>query len=437
MPGSLNISPNIWLKNCLIGEIKYLELLAKCLSIFYSTGIGECSVKYIGGLNVILKFENARVTSAFLSEHKESWSHWFSWLKLWEDEVRETFRAVWIKIYGVPVNFWRNEVFQIIAENFRRVLIPVECNIDVNNMSFGKICILTSKKEIFNYNNVKTHWRNNVFTVSIKEDGDWYPPLSSSDQGEDDGSEDDEEVIGINEDSDDDSFVEDLDYERINDDVRENDFPMCNNDEQNLVCNSTETNKNGDCNEFKESSKASDKEKLTGEEAENENVCDDADTHVGNDFNNKEKLSNSENEINSHGSNTSCYPSKAISLSNNSGPSSPSRLPDLNNPLPSSKPTVKHSISAKPHSRRSMSVKFKDIIRASNHGKKKSRKVNATQYDSTGSSSSDDINHSLQPSSSSSDEIGKTIQIGSALGYQVQGADDIIREVINGESGMD
>ncbi|KAI3720745.1 hypothetical protein L2E82_31738 [Cichorium intybus] len=110
IPDSLIIENNDWLNCRLIGEMKDLDLLAKCFSIFKTTGIGECSVIYIGGLSVLLRFENARVANAFLNEHKESWSHWFAWLNMWDPTMRATFRAVWINVYGVPPLLWSSQV---------------------------------------------------------------------------------------------------------------------------------------------------------------------------------------------------------------------------------------------------------------------------------------------------------------------------------------
>ncbi|KAI3764299.1 hypothetical protein L2E82_14306 [Cichorium intybus] len=67
IPSGLEIAYFDWLGSCLIGELKDVELLAKCFSIFHSTGIGECSVIYLGGLSVLLIFENHRVASACFS----------------------------------------------------------------------------------------------------------------------------------------------------------------------------------------------------------------------------------------------------------------------------------------------------------------------------------------------------------------------------------
>ncbi|KAI3739940.1 hypothetical protein L2E82_30354 [Cichorium intybus] len=43
IPDSIIVDSQEWLNSCLIGELKDLDLLAKCFSILHSTGIGDCS----------------------------------------------------------------------------------------------------------------------------------------------------------------------------------------------------------------------------------------------------------------------------------------------------------------------------------------------------------------------------------------------------------
>ncbi|KAI3751991.1 hypothetical protein L2E82_23089 [Cichorium intybus] len=58
IPEAVNLGCPVWLDNCLIGEVIDIELLSNFFSIFQNSGIAECSIKYAGGLMVILKFES-------------------------------------------------------------------------------------------------------------------------------------------------------------------------------------------------------------------------------------------------------------------------------------------------------------------------------------------------------------------------------------------
>ncbi|KAI3768843.1 hypothetical protein L2E82_19679 [Cichorium intybus] len=98
---------------------------------------------------------------------------------------------------------------------------------------------------------------------------------------------------------------------------------------------------------------------------------------------------------------------------------------------------IKKSVNfTKLHNRKSLSVKLKDIIRASGQRR---RKVKNSHIGCT--SSCDDSltsgfsKSSAQTVSSSFDEIQKIIQLGCAIGYQIQGEEEAIGDLISGEGG--
>ncbi|KAL4569701.1 hypothetical protein LXL04_025343 [Taraxacum kok-saghyz] len=55
-----------WLKRCLVGEMKDLELLTKCMSMIHAYGLWDCEIRYLGGLNVLLEFNSEAVADCFL-----------------------------------------------------------------------------------------------------------------------------------------------------------------------------------------------------------------------------------------------------------------------------------------------------------------------------------------------------------------------------------
>ncbi|KAI3751195.1 hypothetical protein L2E82_22242 [Cichorium intybus] len=74
IPEAVNLGGPAWVDNCLIGEVIDIELLSNFFSIFHNSGIAECSIKYAGGLLVILKFESKEISSAFLTDQRDTWS---------------------------------------------------------------------------------------------------------------------------------------------------------------------------------------------------------------------------------------------------------------------------------------------------------------------------------------------------------------------------
>ncbi|KAL4590051.1 hypothetical protein LXL04_002969 [Taraxacum kok-saghyz] len=104
-----------WLSNCLVGEMKDIETLTKCMSFIHTYGLGDCDIRYLGGLNVLLEFNSKDIADCFLRNQKVNWSVWFAWLNEWNDMYRQEYRMVWLRIMGVPPRFWGSEVFSAIA----------------------------------------------------------------------------------------------------------------------------------------------------------------------------------------------------------------------------------------------------------------------------------------------------------------------------------
>ncbi|KAL4558909.1 hypothetical protein LXL04_037114 [Taraxacum kok-saghyz] len=165
IPQGVNIRSMDRLICCLVGEIKDIELLSKCMSMIHSYGLGDCTVKYIGGLCALLEFKIEKV----------NWCAWFAWLKRWDESFRVSSRVVWLRIYGVPVNCWDPTIFTYIANNYGRILLPFDCSVEAINLSFGRICILTANLEHLKAHSCCVEWRNEKFKVRIEEDGEWYP----------------------------------------------------------------------------------------------------------------------------------------------------------------------------------------------------------------------------------------------------------------------
>ncbi|KAL4582469.1 hypothetical protein LXL04_007019 [Taraxacum kok-saghyz] len=178
IPEEVTVSEKSWLRCSLIGEMIDLERLSKCLSMVHVYGLGDCEIKYLGGLSVMLIFNTPEVADCFLRNQKINWSIWFAWLKVWEDDVQTQSRAVWFHIKGVPISLWDSEVFARIASVYGKVLIPFDCNTEVENLSYAKVCVLRDSLKAINNQEVEVQFKKQRFTVLVGEDGDWQPGLN-------------------------------------------------------------------------------------------------------------------------------------------------------------------------------------------------------------------------------------------------------------------
>ncbi|KAL4557040.1 hypothetical protein LXL04_035210 [Taraxacum kok-saghyz] len=175
IPDENELRVHTWLDSCLVGELKDIELLSKCMSLIHTYGLGDCNIRYLGGLTVLLEFNSNVIADCFLRNQRVNWSVWFGALSKWKESFNLESRAIWLKIRGVPVNCWDSKVFSSIAEQYGRVLIPFDCPEEAMDMSYGKVCVLRPSMEHLSPCNVVVKWRTCQFTVSVLKDGEWKP----------------------------------------------------------------------------------------------------------------------------------------------------------------------------------------------------------------------------------------------------------------------
>ncbi|KAL4584306.1 hypothetical protein LXL04_008902 [Taraxacum kok-saghyz] len=112
---------NKWVSdNVIIGEVLSMEHIKRLPeSIKQSEGI-----KYLGGLQLAIRFELAEEASSFLA-NPSWWKDWFNWIKRGDDQNIRFERIAWIRIIGLPLFLWDTENFSSIAS--RREAGSVDC----------------------------------------------------------------------------------------------------------------------------------------------------------------------------------------------------------------------------------------------------------------------------------------------------------------------
>ncbi|KAI3515144.1 hypothetical protein L1887_13896 [Cichorium endivia] len=135
-------------------------------------------IKYLGGLKVCLRFRTINDVTSFMTVSKE----WFSSFRRCDgvEEIQE--RTAWIRIVGVPANLWNKDNFSSIASRFGRVLIPFDVAVDARDLSHGSVCILTDNfRRIEDVLMVEANGR--LSKIGVFEMDDYWFPLKSASNG--------------------------------------------------------------------------------------------------------------------------------------------------------------------------------------------------------------------------------------------------------------
>ncbi|KAJ0717229.1 hypothetical protein HanPI659440_Chr13g0521241 [Helianthus annuus] len=148
-----------------LGRCKDIRIL-RCLdSILADNKVGGVSLSYMGGLSMLLKFDEDEVCANFLLDFSK-WKEWFSSLESWDGQSLSFERIARVKIQGIPLQLADNDVLNNIAEHHGKIVHGSNLEAEDDNLSVNRIGLLVGEGgKIQEY--VTLRWKNKMFWVWI------------------------------------------------------------------------------------------------------------------------------------------------------------------------------------------------------------------------------------------------------------------------------
>lgn len=138
-----------WLATCALAEVRNISTVANLDGILRRAGFSLGSVKYLGGLRVLIKCASADLTDKLVSAGNNQLKTWFSSVTHWNRKMEETNtgRVCWFNITGVPLHAWNPRTFEAIAERWGTVLEIEDLTCTRQQLHQGRVRVLTEKEE--------------------------------------------------------------------------------------------------------------------------------------------------------------------------------------------------------------------------------------------------------------------------------------------------
>ncbi|GKB17945.1 RNA-directed DNA polymerase, eukaryota [Tanacetum coccineum] len=164
------------MKNVILVKVRDVNLILNINNVLRKEGLFDFQCKYIGGLWLLIEFENSDSCHSLQSNKEMAW--FFTQMKPGSQTFKVDERVVWIKIDGLPLNAWTSQAYKKIASNWGRPLFVDEDPHD--SIAVGRVCVRTTiisqiievcKMEIYG----RTH------NVKIKEFARWVPDIEAMD----------------------------------------------------------------------------------------------------------------------------------------------------------------------------------------------------------------------------------------------------------------
>ncbi|KAM0062150.1 putative RNA recognition motif domain, nucleotide-binding alpha-beta plait domain superfamily [Helianthus debilis subsp. tardiflorus] len=158
----------------LLGDLKDLQSLTSLKEWLGSVRLDKVGIRYVGGLSVILVFEDKVSMMDFLST-KEVWESIFVTLVLWGGQKLRCERIAWLRILGIPLLLFENMVAERIASKIGRVVQTAQIDDKTEDFSYAMVAVIcNSVKRITK--GCKLKWRSEEFDIAIEEEiEEWIP----------------------------------------------------------------------------------------------------------------------------------------------------------------------------------------------------------------------------------------------------------------------
>lgn len=168
---------------------KKIQVLQNAWNILQNNGLGDCNVKYMGGLSFLFEWSSKEVAAESLLANNV-WPHeWFDNVKMWENDGLSFGRLTWLVIDGLPAlrrnfAFVKSMVKELgkILEIGRlyvdsKLLLPIKCLVFMSNimdicqnptiMLNGRSYSIRISEEKFNVSNLSLRPFVGIFMLMI------------------------------------------------------------------------------------------------------------------------------------------------------------------------------------------------------------------------------------------------------------------------------
>lgn len=165
-------------KRALVARCSNLNILNSIYSILGESDRHVSFLQYLGGLNMLLVFNDEHEAGFFL-RNKSIWEGWFSSLEMWIGQSIPFERVAWVGLFGIPLHLASAEVVNKVGAKIGKLVSPSVAKESDVNKSMECVGVLVGDgervKKVFSL-----RWRNKIFRVWVEEKLiDWCPPCGT------------------------------------------------------------------------------------------------------------------------------------------------------------------------------------------------------------------------------------------------------------------
>ncbi|KAM0039489.1 putative RNA recognition motif domain, nucleotide-binding alpha-beta plait domain superfamily [Helianthus debilis subsp. tardiflorus] len=164
-----------------VGRTLGIHELRSIKTLLKDAGFEGACIQYLGGLSVLIAFDNEVSMSKLLNE-KETWGQWFSSFQPWIGQALHYERLAWVNILGVPPHLVSRSVFNLIGSKYGKVVFSSQFLESDGDLSFDRLGILLDSGNRIN-GLLNLCWQDKRYKVWVIEDNEqWIPDFLDDDE---------------------------------------------------------------------------------------------------------------------------------------------------------------------------------------------------------------------------------------------------------------
>ncbi|KAJ0765820.1 putative RNA recognition motif domain, nucleotide-binding alpha-beta plait domain superfamily [Helianthus annuus] len=161
----------------LVARMIDLQALKNIKIILNDIFPGQGRVQYLGGLDVMVSFDDAEMVVA-VREAAKSVVGKFSMISIWEGQTLGFERLAWLKVQGIPLHLLSNEVIDAVGCVFGMVVDKANRSERDHDFTFEYVGVLVGDGKRVS-EEVVLNWKDRKFRVWVMEElGEWMPEFT-------------------------------------------------------------------------------------------------------------------------------------------------------------------------------------------------------------------------------------------------------------------
>ncbi|MFS7947649.1 hypothetical protein Hanom_Chr06g00550731 [Helianthus anomalus] len=177
-----------------LARVRDFNVLVSIKRLVSSAGIFDVVFHYVDGFNLLLVFKDKNSAADFIGLDIV-WKEWFSHADLWVGQAYAFERVAWLRVHGIPLHLFCEEVVHDICKRYGSVAKPPQISEDVGDLSMVCVGVLVGEGKRF-LEELVLNWNGKRYRVWVSEElGDWTPNYLEED-GDSEDSDDELSVVG-------------------------------------------------------------------------------------------------------------------------------------------------------------------------------------------------------------------------------------------------